>query len=157
MTRKSRFWWALLVLLGASALADDRFPVPEGLQSDVDFWVDIFSHYPTSEGVLHDNRNLGVVYESMPLPDTMDRRERQRRVAKRRDHYKAILRTLAGGKRDNLTDEEARVLALWPADVSNSTLRSAVGQIRFQQGLRDRFREGLVRSGRWRVAAYFIR
>ena len=39
---------------------------------------------------------------------------------------------------------------MWPADVSNGTLRAAIGQIRFQQGLRDRFREGLERSGRWR-------
>ncbi|MDJ0906095.1 MAG: LysM peptidoglycan-binding domain-containing protein [Woeseiaceae bacterium] len=150
MTRKSRLGLFFLLFIGVPAAADDLFPVPDGLQPDVDFWIDIFSHYTTAQGVLHDNRNLAVVYERIDLPAALDRRERQRRVAKRREHYQAILRTLANGKRDNLSDDEARVLALWPEDVSNSTLTSAVRQVRYQQGLRDRFREGLVRSGRWR-------
>ncbi len=150
MTRKSRLGLYFIVFLGMPAAADDLFPIPDGLQPDVDFWTDIFSHYSTAQGVLHDNRNLAVVYEHMDLPAGTERRERQRRVAKRREHYQAILRTLADGKRDNLSDEEARVLGLWPEGVSNSTLSAAVHQIRFQQGLRDRFREGLERSGRWR-------
>ena len=52
-----------------------------------------------------------------------------------RDKLQAVLRTLASGKRDNLSREEARVLALWPDDVSNDTLAAAVRRIRFQQGL----------------------
>jgi membrane-bound lytic murein transglycosylase D len=120
------------------------------LQRDVDFWVDIFSHYSTSQGVLHDNRNLAVVYESIDIPAGISRRERDRRVAERREHYRSVLSTLAGGKRDNLSAEEARVLALWPDDVDNDTLNAATRQIRFQLGLRDRFRDGLERAGRWR-------
>ena len=151
MTRKSRLGLFLLVLLALPAAADERFPIPDGLQPDVDFWIDIFSHYTTGQGVLHDNRNLAVVYERIDLPASMERRERQRRVAKRREHYQAILRTLATGKRGKLSEDEARVLALWPEGVSNSTLSAAARQIRYQQGLRDRFREGLERSGRWRA------
>ena len=151
MTRKSRLGLFFLVFLGLPAAADELFPVPDGLQRDVDFWIDIFSHYTTAEGVLHDNRNLAVVYERLDLPAGIDRRERNRRVARRREHYQAILRTLASGKRNNLSDEEARVLALWPEDVSSATLTAAARQIRFQQGLRDRFLEGLERSGRWRA------
>lgn len=150
MTRKSRLGLIVLVLLGLPAAADELFPVPDGMQRDVDFWIDIFGHYTTGQGVLHDNRNLGVVYERIDLSAKMGRRERQRRVATRREHYQDILRTLASGKRDKLSDEEARVLALWPEDVSNATLQAAVRQIRYQQGLRDRFLEGLERSGRWR-------
>ena len=151
MTRKSRLGLLLLVFLALPAAADERFPIPDGLQPDVDFWIDIFSHYTTGQGVLHDNRNLAVVYDRIDLPASMERRERQRRVAKRREHYQAILRTLATGKRDKLSEDEARVLALWPEGVSNSTLSAAARQIRYQQGLRDRFREGLERSGRWRA------
>ena len=150
MTRAKRFFLLLVLIAGTPAMAQELFPVPAELQRDVDFWIDIFSHYRTDQGVLHDNRNLSVVYERVDLPANMQRRERQRRVAKRREHVQAILRTLASGKRDNLSEEEARILALWPADVSNDTLRKAVGQVRYQQGLRDRFEEGLRRSGRWR-------
>ena len=80
----------------------------------------------------------------------LSRRARQRRVSERRDQLQGVLKRLASGKRDNLGEEEARILALWPADVSNQTLATAAKQIRHQQGLKDRFRQGLVRAGRWR-------
>jgi membrane-bound lytic murein transglycosylase D len=150
MTRAIRFLLLLALVIGNPVPAQELFPVPAELQRDVDFWIDIFSHYTTAQGVLHDNRNLAIVYERIDLPANMGRRDRQRQVAKRRDQVKAVLRSLASGKRDNLSDEEARILALWPTDVSNATLKAAVNQIRYQQGLRDRFEEGLTRSGRWR-------
>ncbi len=144
----------LLVLLGASAFAantDALFPKPAELDPDVEFWIDIFTAYSSDEGVLHDNRYLGVVYESMPMPSSISRKERNRRAQKRRKHYQGVLRTLARGKRDNLDVEHQRVLDLWPVNVSNSELSAAVNRIRYQQGLSDRFREGLIRSGRWRA------
>jgi len=154
MARKRRYSIPLLALLAVlaalPATAEETFPYPGELQPDVDFWVSIFTRYNTDEGVLHDNRSLAIVYERLDMPANLGRRERNRRVKKRRDALAAVLRTLAQGKRDNLSTEEARVLGLWPADVSNSTLEAAAARIRFQHGLSDRFREGLQRSGRWR-------
>lgn len=142
----------LLIFLTFSGLsvADQTFPQPPELQPDVDFWIDVFTRYGNDEGVLHDNRNLAVVYDRLPIPEKISSRERQRRVEKRRKELQAVLKSLASGKRNNLTAEESRVLALWPADVSNQTLATAAGQMRYQQGLKDRFRQGLQRSGRWR-------
>ena len=140
----------LLVTATASGNDDHLFPLPAELEPDVNFWLSIFSEYGTSEGVLHDNRKLGVIYERVPLPENASRRQRQRASNVRRDHYRAILRDLASGKRDNLSPEEQRVLDLWPADVSNEELSAAAGRIRFQLGLSDRFEEGLRRSGRYR-------
>lgn len=150
MARKYRYVALLAGWLALSASADERFPQPAELDRDVDFWVSIFADYSTTEGVLHDNRNLAIVYERIDMPAGLSRRERQRRVGDQRKQLQAVLRKLAGGKRDGLSAEEARVLALWPEDVSNATLAAAVNQIRFQQGLSDRFRAGLARSGRWR-------
>ena len=139
-----------MLLLSGIAQAQDPFPAPAELQRDVDFWVGIFTQYTTDQGVLHDSRNLAVVYERIDLPVGMDRRERQRRVAKRREALQITLRALASGKRDNLNDKEAHVLALWPTGVSNETLATASRRIRYQQGLKDRFRQGVIRAGRWR-------
>ena len=148
----------LIVPLAAVCLApclvfaqEDVFPQPAELQRDVDFWISIFTKYSNDEGVLHDNRNMAVVYEVLPMPARTGRRERNRRVAARRKHYQAILATLSSGKRQQLSAEEYRVLGLWPEDVSNDTLKAAAGRIRFQHGLSDRFQEGLVRAGRWRA------
>ena len=124
--------------------------MPVELQPDVDFWLAIFTEYTTNEGVLHDSRDLRVVYKRIDMPSNLGRRDRSRRIRQHRDALAATLRKLADGNRSNLGAEEARVLALWPDDVSNETLRAAASSIRFQQGLSDRFRQGLRRSGRWR-------
>ncbi len=152
---------ALFLVAAYPGVADDEalFPRPEALERDVNFWISIFTGYSTSEGVLHDNRNLAVVYEKIDLPENASRRTRNRLSKARREHYQNILRTLAKGKRDNLSAAEYRVLGLWPADVSNKELSAAASRIRFQLGLSDRFRAGLERSGRWRkhVNAEFSR
>ena len=150
MTSKSRFWCLICLLFLGVAGADERFPQPAELQPDVDFWVSIFSRYTTNQGVLHDNRDLGIVYERIDFEAGQSQRARARRIAERRDRLRAVLRSLAGGKRENLDAEESRVLTLWPDGVSNETLAAAVGRVRYQQGLKDRFRQGLIRSGRWR-------
>ncbi len=150
MTSPRPLLFLLITLLGGPVAADETFPQPPELQPDVDFWVDIFTRYTTDQGVLHDTRNLAVVYEHIDFKAADGRRTRQRATNKRRDAVKAVLRTLASGKRDQLSGEETRILALWPADVSNATLLQAADQIRYQQGLQDRFREGLIRAGRWR-------
>jgi len=153
LSQKTSVVWCLLPLIllaWGTTRADETFPEPPELKPDVDFWVSIFTTYSTGEGVLHDNQNLAIVYDRVAMPAKLSRRERQRRVAARRKKLQAVLRSLASGKRDNLNDEEARVLALWPDDVGNKTLADAASRIRYQQGLRERFREGLERSGRWR-------
>jgi membrane-bound lytic murein transglycosylase D len=150
MTSSKCFLYLVFLTYAVDSLGDDTFPQPPELQADVDFWVDVFTRYGNDEGVLHDSRNLTVVYDRLPMPEKLSSRERQRRVGHRRKELQAVLRALAKGKRDALTAEETRVLALWPANVSNQTLAAAVGQIRYQQGLKDRFRQGLQRAGRWR-------
>ena len=150
MTRKSYLWALAFLWFALTASADERFPKPPELEPDVNFWISIFTEYSTSEGVLHDNRKLGVVYARLDIPANASRRTRNRIVKEYRDPLKAVLRTLASGKRDNLTAEEARVLALWPEDVSNEELAAAANRIRFQLGLKDRFLAGLERAGRWR-------
>jgi len=145
---------ALLLLISlifcGSSIADETFPQPPELTPDVNFWIAVFTDYGNDEGVLHDNRDLSIVYDRLVMPENLARRVRDRRVEKRRKVLKDVLRSLASGKRDNLSAQEASVLALWPEGVSNKTLSDAVGRIRYQQGLKNRFREGLQRSGRWR-------
>jgi len=147
----SRFLVWFFLCAASPAAEDPLFPLPAELEPDVDFWVAVFSEYSSDEGVLHDNRRLGVVYEVLAIPAETSRRERSQRIRERREHYRAILQALAGGKRNGLSAEERRVLGLWGDEVTNAELGAAAGRIRFQQGLADRFREGLERAGRWRT------
>jgi membrane-bound lytic murein transglycosylase D len=66
------------------------------------------------------------------------------------ERYAGALRALADGKRTDLTDVEAQALRAWGTGASEATLREAAERVRFQRGQADKFREGYVRSGRWR-------
>ncbi len=135
----------LLGLLPALSLAQGNvnFPRPPELQPAVNFWVKVYTEVDTRSGFLHDSQNLAVIYERLPL----DRRE----IERNRERIRADLRVLATGKRTGLTASQQRILALWPDDVSNQTLRAAASNVRWQLGQSNRFLGGLQRSGAYRA------
>jgi len=145
---------ALLLLLASFGVRAESIPRPEGIRQDVSFWVRVYTEVTTNEGLLHDERNLGVVYESLKFGAGTSPRDRQRQVDERRDRYIAALRRIIAAlpseaDRDALSAEDKRILALWGPNPSAVLLRDATQRIRFQLGQADRFREGLIRSSSW--------
>ena len=102
-----------------SSAALNAFPRPAALEPDVAFWTRVYTEVGTDGGLLHDSRDLAVVYEIIRLPKGLSRRGQERFTDKRKDQYRRILRTLSNGKRSGLTSEERRILELFPQDVSN--------------------------------------
>lgn len=137
----------LVLLLGFSLLANgqstDLFPRPPEMEPAVRFWTRVYTEVDTRSGFLHDSQNLSVVYARLPL----DRRQ----IEARRGRIRQDLQILAGGKRSDLTTSQQEILALWPADVGNETLRAAASNVRWQLGQSDRFLGGLQRSGAYRA------
>lgn len=133
---------ALLVSLNSHAQDPGLFPRPAELEPAIAFWVRVYTEVDTQSGFLHDSQNLGVIYTALSL----NRRE----IEARRSQIEKDLGVLATGKRDQLTDSQREILALWPDDVSNQTLRAATSNVRWQLGQSDRFLGGLQRSGAYR-------
>ncbi|HEX5068366.1 MAG TPA: LysM peptidoglycan-binding domain-containing protein [Myxococcota bacterium] len=125
-------------------------PKPAALEPAVRFWTRVYTEVDVSSGLLHDAENLDVVYEVIEVPRTLGGRTREARIEQAKSRIRAALRTLASGQRTGLSGYEAEVLARWPEGVSNTTLRNAIENVRFQLGQADRYRDGLVRSGAWR-------
>jgi membrane-bound lytic murein transglycosylase D len=144
---------AVLLILGASsaraASRDDGFPRPYAIQPQIRFWTRVYTEVDTNGGLIHDAEHLDVVYETLRLPEGLSNRAFQGRVNERKEVYRRILLGLAAGRREDLSPDEQRVLQLWPTGVASETLRAAADDVRFQLGQADRFREGVVRSGRW--------
>ena len=142
---------AALVLASAAAHSVERdpslFTEPPGLEPDVEFWTGIYTQVPGNSGLLHDSRNLQVVYERLELPAGLSSVAEERFLEKKKEPYRRILRKLGRGERENLGGEERRVLGLFPENVSNKTLLRSARRIRFQLGQADQFRAGLIRSG----------
>ena len=120
--------------------------MPESLEPNVKFWIHVFAKLEGGSGVLHDDEDLGIIYETLkPLPRGKERRRSL--IRRKREYYKGILSRLANGKRSGLTQDEKRVLAMFAGKQTPRVFRQAMEQVRFQGGIREAFRAGLVRSG----------
>ena len=120
--------------------------MPKSLKPNVDFWIHVFARLEGGHGVLHDDEDLGIIYETLyNLPRAKERRRSL--IRRKRAYYKGILERLARGKRQGLSRDERRVLAMFEGRQTAAVFRQAAQQVRFQGGIREAFRAGLVRSG----------
>ncbi|MFZ5774890.1 MAG: transglycosylase SLT domain-containing protein [Thermodesulfobacteriota bacterium] len=139
----------IIIAAGTARAESDPFPVYDCIRPNVAFWCDIYTRYPTTQGLIHDGRDVRIVYEVLELEGTWEtgaRRRDQQRIEAAKSKYLSILSTLASGWPPTNPEEE-RVAGLFGQGATTEDFRLAMENIRFQGGLRERFREGLVRSG----------
>src|SRR5262245_57240813 len=159
-TRPGRGWqWApiptggmilLLLVWCHTVLAEPApsslFPLLEILRPNVTFWKRVFAVFDSNGGLLHDTEDVTLVYHIWYNDLPTDPPLRQGMIDEARSRYRAILETLADGKRLYLTSDEERVWALFKGKQEAWVFRAAANNIRFQGGMRSRFAQGLVRS-----------
>ena len=134
--------FSLFLPLASVAQDPALFPRPAELKPAIDFWIRVYTEVDTQSGFLHDSQHLDVIYTDLIL--------NRRTIEARRSQIQEDLRVLATGERDQLTDSQREILALWPNGVSSQTLRAAASNVRWQLGQSDRFLGGLQRSGAYR-------
>ena len=128
--------------------SEGAMPRPAALEPDVEFWIRVYTQIDTNSGFLHDQYNLGVVYETLHFAPDESQSAREHEVDAHRDRIGAALRRIAAAGDTPLSEEDQRIRDLW-GSASPSRLREAVDDIRFQLGQADRFRAGLIRAGAW--------
>ncbi len=127
----------------------DPFVHPPALERDIRFWIRVYTEVTTDQGLLHDDWNLGLVYEVLRFDPASSPAQRERRVSEAKARYAALLRRFADGSTDNLTAHERRILHAFGDKATSSDFREAIERIRFQLGQADRFHEGLIRAAVW--------
>src|SRR5580693_3348602 len=135
--------------LAAAAESPDPFAHPPELEKDVRFWIRVYTEVTTDQGLLHDDWNLGLVYEVLRFDPASSPAQRERLVAGAKARYAALLRRFAAGETDDLTPHERRILHAFGDHATPQDFRDAIDRIRFQLGQADRFREGLIRAAVW--------
>ncbi|HXS31558.1 MAG TPA: lytic transglycosylase domain-containing protein, partial [Steroidobacteraceae bacterium] len=133
---------------GIARAAEERIPFPPELQPAVDFWIRVYTEISTSEGFLHDERDLSLVYRRVKFERDVAPGVRRDAVDAEREKIEAMLRRLAQGATD-LSEDERKIAELFGPQGSPSRYAEAARTVRFQLGQADRFREGLERSGQW--------
>ncbi len=130
---------------------DVSFPRPEGLKSNVNFWLDVYTKYHNNEVVIHDSRNLDIRYEVVDLNFILGAkaswRTKNRFLEKRRKHFAGILKKLSRRAGKCKTVDECGVAALFGPKATSKIFKKASRSVRTQFGLMDRFRQGIELSG----------
>ncbi len=143
---------ALSVGRPATCRADAQlpFPRPAAIQPNVDFWVNVFTRYSVRDFAIVDRDNISRVYQVFHLPgDGAPNREEIDWVnAYLKSKYGDILEKLAEG-RAPISYDERRVAEMFKGEPL-SAYATAAQNLRVQEGLKERFREGLVRSRYYR-------
>ncbi len=138
-----------LIIVPASFASFDPFPEYEVITPNVLFWKKVYTQYPSTQGILHDSYRVNIIYDVIDLvpnghPNA--RKINKHRIKNRKKKYKEILKNLAIGK-SSRTPEEIQVAALFDPLEGSSGFLKASKRIRCQVGQKDRFQEGVKRSG----------
>lgn len=143
------FSFLLLAAVGVPSAMAQRpgFPVA-GLEDRIAFWEKVFTEYGADDLIIHDAERVHLVYA---VVKESSRRSGVREVERLLDEVRQNV-----DSPENLSSE-ARVLydRIAEAGVGMTAGDIAVlrGRIHIQRGIRERFRDGIVRSGRY--LAYF--
>ncbi len=159
ISKFKRIWILFLLSLLVtypSRGAVESFPVPDVLETNVEFWVNIFSLYSENQVVIHDAENLDIVYEIVNLndyfPENTSMRVKWKKIKYIINDYQKILFKLARNNHivyGDLNDKERDVYLLLLEKNDPQKYRSAARNIRGQRGLKENFQAGIKRSGKY--------
>ena len=157
--------WFLLLFLTLPPTLSASPPTPAdlfpsaGFEDRVHFWKEVFTRYGEREVVFHDEDDLGLVYDVMEFEkgvgnDSAEYRRQRRRLKEREKQLQRVFSEIRrfGVNSDRLGQEHRKVLEVVESQghtVSSKTLQRLANNIRSQRGIKEKFREGLVRSGRY--------
>ena len=134
----------------ARAAVKTSFPRPDSLEPQINFWVDVFTAYSYRDFVIADRDDAYKIYQVYHLPGdgcpSRDEIDWANRYLKTK--YADILERLASGREPQGTDE--RHVAEMFQGRTPYALHLAAQNLRVQEGLKERFREGLLRSKYYR-------
>lgn len=129
--------------------AANVFPRYPEINDEVRFWELIYSTHSINSAVIHDRNDLSKVYAIIKLQETglpgADKFNRNAlKTATKK--YQIILKKLSSGKKPG-TSSEKQVAALFTGADARKRMARAADNIRTQTGQKERFIQGVTRSG----------
>jgi membrane-bound lytic murein transglycosylase D len=133
----------LLVFTGSSLATGPELP-REGLEQRIDFWKKIFTQYGEDDVVIHDTFFVNLIYDVASDADSTTR------VAAVRSALREIRANLESPETFSPLAEQIHVAIIEQGiDLTPSNLDKLTGSIHTQRGIKERFRSGIIRSGRY--------
>ncbi len=140
----------LLAMMTSQVLAVLPFPRPSPIEPNVKFWIDVFATYSERDFIIHDRDHVWRIFQVLQVPG--DGPPSRSDIDAVNDYLKSkfsnILSRLASGQAP--ADYEERQVAALFKDEPLSEYVVAAQNLRVQQGMREQFRESLLRSRYYR-------
>lgn len=146
MCRNVKLIQLFIAVFFTGSIFGDNFEVPEILRDNVEFWKKIYAEISLKEGIFHDRDYPLVIYKKIFIGDKSGR-QRTRYINDERDKVQKMLSGLAEKPESELDQEEKAILSMFKGYSHSISVEDAEERVRFQQGQKERFREGLFRSG----------
>jgi membrane-bound lytic murein transglycosylase D len=140
-TRMQIFSFALGAIAAVAGASDSLFVVPSVLEDNVTFWKKIYSELSVNEGYLHDAQYPLLIYEKIEVPSDDEALEKERK------RIEQALKMIEETPESTWTSTGHRYRSLFEEFGDSSAIHDASSRIRFQQGQKERFIQGLKRSG----------
>lgn len=143
---------------GATRQISESFEVPPELDAIVGFWKKIYGIYDNQHVVLHDMERLEIEYGVL---DFSDLKSRNLSDAEKKSIRDAEVSLAVGRVKDALdeldrwegkaplSEEAKKIVPLFRHVAEGGKYKKAKEAVRTQTGLKNRFEEGLRRSGRY--------
>jgi membrane-bound lytic murein transglycosylase D len=132
------------------------FKVPEGLQSQVDFWTQIYGKYSSEYGILHDSKTVDLIYTVVDFTP-ITRSNLHPFTKEHRIHFKLeterskIIKLLKNFDRKtlpkNMTANEQRIWDYFKPIKGKNKFKNAIENLRFQLGQKDFVEKAFFYSG----------
>jgi LysM repeat protein len=125
----------------------DSKPSPleiKGLEQRVDFWKKVYTHYGKDDRIIHDSFYVNLIYGVATSSEV------RARMAEVKTALQEIRDTLDKPEtRSPLAQEVAATITAYGLPLSATSLKTLSDNLHTQQGVKERFRDGVVRSGRY--------
>ena len=139
----TRILFCIFALASPALAASVDLPT-RGLENRIDFWKKVFTQYGENDNIIHDRFHVNLIY------DVAGDTEVASRVKAVRDGISEIRSKLNAPETFSPTAQRIHTaITTGGLTVSPSLLQELAANIHTQRGIKERFRGGVIRSGRY--------
>jgi len=123
----------------------ERLDLPtQGLESRVEFWKKVFAQYGEDDVIIHDRFHVNIIYDVATFED------QTKKTTAVRQALDEIRDNLASPENLSVTAQQIQTAILANAiPLTPESLAELRDNVHTQLGIKERFREGIIRSGRY--------
>src|SRR5688572_6861138 len=132
-----------LFAMGSAAFAANPELSSAGLEHRVDFWKKVFTQYGENDLIIHDLYRVNLIYGVATDDD----------VRSKVSDVKSVLREMRAGLEspESFSAEAKQIaesIAAQGITLTDALLADLIENVHTQRGIKERFRDGIIRSGR---------